>query len=331
MQCQLRYNRIYRHQMKEKELNNIIEKYLKGTASQGEIDALKKFEKFAESEASHSVFKSDLEKKSIAKDIYKNVKRAGKYNKSNFYKYAIAASIVVFISVFFFNNGRDSNHTSIVHNIVKEAKYGQKFEIILPDGSKVFLNSGSKIIYPEKFTKNSRAVTLEGEAFFDVIKNPKKPFVITSSNLKTTVLGTTFNVEAYSDVKDIKVTLATGKVSIDVAGKNVILFPAQQAIFNKKDQKIKTHKVDVVKYLDWKKNVLRFENATLGEAVKKLEKWYNVDIELENENLSECRFTGTFKNEDLKTVLESLIFVKQGMHYVITPNDKVILKGNCNN
>jgi ferric-dicitrate binding protein FerR (iron transport regulator) len=317
--------------MKEKELNNIIEKYLKGTASQGEIDTLKKFEKFAKNKITHSVFKSDLEKKSIKQDIFTNIKRSNISKKSNFHKYAIAASIVVFISVFVFNIKNGENQKSIVNNIVKEAKYGQKFEIILPDGSKVFLNSGSKIIYPEKFTKNSRAVTLEGEAFFDVIKNPKKPFVITSSNLKTTVLGTTFNVEAYSELKEIKVTLATGKVSIDVAGKNVILFPAQQAVFSKTNKIIKTHKVDLAKYLDWKNNVLRFENATLGEAVKKLEKWYNVDIELENENLSECKFTGTFKNEDLKTVLESLIFVKEGMNYVITPNNKVILKGNCNN
>ena len=319
--------------MHKKELDKIIEKYLKGTASQNEIDTLRRFEKLAESEISHPVFKSELEKKSIKQDIYKNVIRARRSKESHFYKYAIAASIVIFISVFIFNNNDNNtgNQTSIVKNIVKETKYGQKLEIILPDGSKAFMNSGSKIIFPEKFTDSIREITLEGEAFFDVVKDINRPFIITSNNLKTKVLGTTFNVEAYTDEKDIKVTLATGKVSIEAEGKKAILIPSEQVVFNKQDSKITTRKVDVNKYLDWKNGVLRFENVTLGEAANKLEKWYNVTIDFESEGLNNCVFTGSFKNEELKTVLESLIFVKQHMSYDIISDNKIILKGNCTN
>lgn len=102
-------------------------------------------------------------------------------------------------------------------------------------------------------------------------------------------------------------------------------------VFNKQSKQITTQKVDVKKYLEWKDGVLRFENEALGDAVKKLEKWYNVTITFDNKNLSNCTFTGIFKNERLQTILEHIVFVKKNVSYKFISEREILLKGNCNN
>lgn len=321
--------------MTQKEIDRIIEKYLQGKATKEEIKHIEQFEQFAENKMKNKAFRSKMEKGEIKDAIFRNV-QINVQEKPRFGPWLrIAASIAILVSVgigYYFNSlNTDAIETSTIAYVIKETTWGQKLDVRLPDGSIVKLNSGSKLKFPEKFMDSIRAITLVGEAYFDVVENKNKPFVITTNEITTTVLGTTFNVEAYSDETDIKVTLETGKVSINSTTENALLVPSEQAIFNKDKNTIKTQKVDVQKYLDWKNGVLRFEGATLGEAVKKLEKWYNVTMEFENENLAECEFTGAFKNEELTTVLKSLIFVKQNMNYDFVSNNKIILKGKCTN
>ena len=321
--------------MNEQEFRELLKKQQQGKLTKNEELLLGIFEGKLLNTNKDLVFKDDHHRRKIKEDIFFNISQSKKSRfKSRFIP--IAASIVLLISVsigsyFYTHSDIKIESTAIIKNITKETLWGQKMSVTLPDGSTVKLNVGSKLTFPETFSDSLRLVKLEGEAFFDVVKNPDKPFIIQSGDLKTTVFGTTFNIDAYSDEKDIKVTLATGKVSIEVDGKKAMLIPSEQVIFNKKEGEIITRKVNVNRYLDWKNGVLHFENVSLGEAANKLEKWYNVVIEFENEDLKKCMFTGTFKNEELTTVLESIIFVKQHMSYDIISNNKIILKGNCTN
>ena len=320
--------------MTQKEIDKIIEKYLQGKATQEEINLIEKLEQFAENKIQGKVFRGELEKDNVKEVIFENVQK-NVQEKPIFRTWlSIAASIAILISIgiyCFTSANNNTVETQAIAYITKETTLGQKSIVTLPDGSAVKLNSGSKITFPEKFTDSIREITLEGEAFFDVVKNESKPLIITSNKLTTTVLGTTFNVEAYPNKTDIKVTLATGKVSIDAEGKKAILIPSEQAIFNREKLNIVIKKVDIQKYLEWKDGMLRFENSTLTDAVEKLEKWYNVTIEFENRNLSNCTFTGVFKNERLQTILEHLAFVKQNVKYEFVSERKIILKGRCTN
>lgn len=320
--------------MTQKEIDKIIEKYIQGKATQEEINLIEKLEQFAENKIQGKVFRSELEKDNVKEVIFENVQK-NVQEKPIFRTWlSIAASIAILISIgiyCFTSANNNTVETQAIAYITKETTLGQNSIVTLPDGSAVKLNSGSRITFPEKFTDSIREITLEGEAFFDVVKNESKPLIITSNKLTTTVLGTTFNVEAYLNKTDIKVTLATGKVSIDAEGKKAILIPSEQAIFNREKLNIVIKKVDIQKYLEWKDGMLRFENSTLTDAVEKLEKWYNVTIEFENRNLSNCTFTGVFKNERLQTILEHLAFVKQNVKYEFVSERKIILKGRCTN
>ncbi|MCF7567984.1 DUF4974 domain-containing protein [Sabulilitoribacter arenilitoris] len=321
--------------MTQKELDKIIEKYLQEKATQEEINHIENLEQFAKNKIKDKVFRSKIEKEEIKDAIFRKVQK-NVQQKTNYRAWLrVAASIAILISIgigYYFNSvNENAIETQTIAYITKETTLGQKSIITLPDGSTVKLNSGSKITFPEKFSDSIRDISLEGEAFFEVVKNEHKPFVITSNKLTTTVLGTTFNVEAYTDKTDVKVTLATGKVSIYAEGEKAILIPSEQIVFNKEDKKIIKKKVDVQRYLEWKDGILRFENATLEKAVDKIEKWYNVTIEFENKNLSKCTFTGVFKNERLQTILEHLVFVKQNVKYEFVSERKIIIRGRCTN
>lgn len=321
--------------MTRKEIDTIIKNYLNGTATPEELRHLENLEQFAELKVKNTAFENENDKNELKKALFKSINKNTKKKSTEFIWLKIAASIILLVSMGIglnqYHTNKATTEKATVAYRTKQTSWGQKASITLPDGSVVKLNSGSKITFPEKFSDTLRAVTLEGEAFFDVVKDKNKPFIITSNNLTTSVLGTTFNVEAYQDETNIKVTLATGKVTINAEGKNALLIPSEQVVFNKQSKQITAQKVDVKKYLEWKDGVLRFENEALGDAVKKLEKWYNVTITFDNKNLSNCTFTGIFKNERLQTILEHIVFVKKNVSYKFISEREILLKGNCNN
>lgn len=198
--------------------------------------------------------------------------------------------------------------------LTKATGPGQKSTLVLSDGTQVRLNSGSEITYPQRFSQQNREVILEGEAFFDVKNDPGRPFIIHSTVLKTTVLGTSFNISAFPG-QDQHVTVATGRVKVEAPGEvsrqEVILSPAEQAYFDRTKGNLGTKKIDLVTVLAWKEGVLQFDKVTLEQAVKVLERWYNVRITLANEALKHCVIRGKYKDENLRNVLESLKFVNE--------------------
>lgn len=159
--------------------------------------------------------------------------------------------------------------------------YGNRSTINLSDGTKVWLNAGSRLIYPSKFVDNIREVYLVGEAFFNVEKNEDQPFVVKTSHVSVKVLGTQFNVSAYPEDNSIQTVLTEGSVEIIRADaglfeKGVVLQPGQLGLWHKKSKETKVYDVDVEYYTNWVEGIFSFENTDLNRIVKKLERYYNI-------------------------------------------------------
>lgn len=204
------------------------------------------------------------------------------------------------------------------------APKGEKAQFILPDGSKGFLNSGSSLRYYENFNKK-RLVQLEGEGFFDVIKNEKKPFTILTSELTVTVLGTRFNICAYNEEKAIRTTLESGsiKIGMNKLNKYLILMPGEQNIYYRDTKTSIINKVNTDLYTSWKESKLRFDDASFIDIIKKMERWYDVKINLDDEIKYTQRYTMTIKTESLKEMLD-LLSVTAPINYKIK-NDNVFI------
>ena len=237
---------------------------------------------------------------------------------------------------------RFSHETAVadteVAYVEKLNEYGQKSTISLPDGSQVKLNSGSKLVFPRSFAANTREVFLEGEAFFEVEKNPGRPFIVRSGDLVTTVLGTSFNIKAYPEEEAIAVTVATGKVKVrkDAATdestktthQEMELSPNQQAIYSLTGDGITKHDVDATKYLSWSNGTLHFEETRFEEVIITLSRWFDVEFEVVNEGLNDCLIIGEYKNASMHTVLESLKVVL-GIEYEFTEKGVKIDGRSC--
>lgn len=179
--------------------------------------------------------------------------------------------------------------------LVFETPRGEKSLVKLPDGSEVWLNANSRLVY-HSFSSNRRQVELKGEAFFKVARNEKAPFVVKTDECEVEVLGTTFNVMAYNEFGRKEITLLNGKVNIHIDGTEQVLKPGQALIL--KDHKVKIVEVNPLQASGWTENKFNFQNIPLSELMKRLENWYDVDITLDNSTGKEINFTGTFKNEE---------------------------------
>ena len=199
---------------------------------------------------------------------------------------------------------------------------GQKSKIFLPDGSIVYLNSNSKLTYPEKFTKGVRIVELSGEAFFEVEKDTLHPFSVRTANAITTALGTSFNVKAYKRSKKVKIALLTGQVKIEVpeSKKRVVLNPGQLATIDKENQNLSTNNFNYLETIAWKEGILYFNEMELNKAFRKLEQWYGVSFEFNSSPDESILVTGTFDNEYLSNVLKSLSYTVS-FNYSINGNE----------
>ena len=183
---------------------------------------------------------------------------------------------------------------------------GGQYQVTLPDGTKVWLNALSSLKYPTAFTGKYRTVMLTGEGYFEVAKNKNKPFKLTTAKQEISVLGTHFNVSAYADEPEIKTTLVEGGVAV----KNFsplatgVLKPGQQAVFH--GAAFDINKVDVEEYIAWKNGFFMFNNEGIKEAMQKLARWYDVEIEYDG-NFDGIYFGGSFsKHNNLQETLKIL-------------------------
>ncbi len=187
------------------------------------------------------------------------------------------------------------------------APLGSRVNFSLPDGSSGWLNSGSSLKYPTVFT-GTRDVELTGEAFFDIVKNKHKPFNVKTSDLNISVLGTQFNVTAYGGDTNSDVVLESGKVVLNRKGSDqmVEMKPNERVVYNSDQKVLKKSKVNSKKYSSWKEGKLVFRNDPIDEVVKRLSRWYNVDIEVNENQNNEFRLRATFENEEIEEVMRLL-------------------------
>lgn len=187
--------------------------------------------------------------------------------------------------------------TEPVYNTITTPKGGQ-YQVILPDGSTVWLNAASSLKFPTAFRDKARNVELDGEAYFEITKNKSMPFKVTVNNMKVEVLGTHFNVMAYQEESYLATTLLEGSVKISGSSDNVLLTPGHQAILNKGLSAIKVLSVDTEEAVAWKNGYFLFNNENIQSIMRKISRWYNVEVSYEG-NMNGRDFTGTisrFKN-----------------------------------
>lgn len=213
----------------------------------------------------------------------------------------------------------------VVSNLVQKSNpSGVKSKHILPDGSTVFLNAASSIEYPKTFGADVRLVKLQGEGFFQVVKDADRPFRVLAGELEVLVLGTTFNMN--TNLKSPEVALVEGKVKVAAVSsdRSLALAPGQMAIYNKDRQTFTATTFDAAYITGWKDGYLMFKDATLDEVVEKLHAWYGIEIAVANKSKSgEWSYTGSFKNESLENVLLSMSILRN-FDYVIK-NDSLMI------
>jgi len=185
---------------------------------------------------------------------------------------------------------------------------GGEYKMILDDGTEVWLNADSRLEFPDKFVAGTRKVKLVGEAYFSVTKDVQRPFIVSLNSMDIEVLGTEFNVSAYSNDTQIKTTLVEGKVSIKNGAEtenHKVLAPGEQASFDKNNNTIEVQKVDVNEFIAWKDGRFVFGYQQLGEITKVLERWYDVDFIFADENLRSIPFSGEFlRYDDISKIFE---------------------------
>lgn len=190
------------------------------------------------------------------------------------------------------------------------ASKGEKLVILLADGSRVWLNADSKLVYPDKFGGDERKVSLVGEAYFEIKKNSKMPFIVSADEMRIKVTGTKFNVCAYPSDKDITATLDEGKISIGSCQSNSPLFemlPGQTAVYEKESNKCVIRTNEYYKEdSNWKENRLAFRNTSLQDVLKVLSRQFNVTFSVSDTQIKSFTYTFISKNNDLGNILETI-------------------------
>ncbi len=253
---------------------------------------------------------SEMDEKHIAEGFNKVKARMNRSANSGivltFMRYA-AVILMALAGGYFLQTLTHSPETSMNEITVP---HGNRSLITLSDGSRVWLTNGSKLVYPDKFQENSREVVLEGEAYFTVAHNEKKPFVVSLGEHRVKVLGTEFSVMAYPGDNKMQVDLVSGKVQMDIStGKgnyeSFTLKPLHSVIYDKTSGKLTQAGIPDGFYSYWQKGIYSFKDERFESLATKIERIYGVEVIFEDEGLKQRTFTGTFGIDDnIYTMLE---------------------------
>jgi ferric-dicitrate binding protein FerR (iron transport regulator) len=258
-------------------------------------------------------------------------------------RWAAAAAILLFVVTIGMRMQNGGHKPGINNSNIVATKKGSKSNLVLPDGSKVWINSDSKISYEDGFGKTHRTLSLTGEAYFDVVKDPERPFIIHTSELDVKVLGTAFNVRAYPDESNSTTTLVRGSLQVKLNKHEqqvYILKPDEKLIVNKEPLlpvksthgleqeeiiKLKIVKTDSIPpEAQWTNNNLVFENKRLDEIALILSRWYGVSVVINgSDKMKAEKYNGFYDNQSIQNVLEALK-ISAGFSYKIENNTVLI-------
>lgn len=267
----------------------------------------------------------------------------------------VAASLLTFLLFFYQLPSPKKTHRLLAQNTVS-TRLGSKSKIQLPDGSQVWLNADSRIIYNESFGDSSREIQLTGEAYFDVIKDKNHPFIIHTSSIDVRVLGTALNIRSYANEKNTEAVLIRGSIEVILRNhpdKKIILQPNEKIVVQNgncivlpgafpagatgalhtvqnDDQPVMTlskahfrEKDSVATEVQWVKNKLAFDKEPLTEVALKIERWYAVKVLITKERLRHTEYSGVFEDESLRQVMEALRLTGS-FHYSIDKKEVII-------
>ncbi|GIZ07558.1 FecR family protein [Flavobacterium sp. UMI-01] len=308
--------------MKKEQFIELAEKYANGTATEEEMNTVESFYTAVQEKQKNLPIQLGENKKnkiydSIAATIFK--KKSSYFNSKRVLTMAASFLLVMGIGYAYLQTQSPTIIT------VTSAK-GERKEIQLADSSKVFLNANSSISYADNFKEN-RHLSLNGEAFFSVTKNPNKPFTVAANNLTTRVLGTSFNIKSTSKEKTI-VSVNTGKVlvtSLSNPNARFYLIKNQQVTMTENTHAQLTYH-NSEDLMAWTKNIIFLDNETLANTATILENWYDVKIDFENQSFTSETLSGKFKEEQLPHILSSIALLKNLEIEYLTPKHILIRK-----
>lgn len=264
------------------------------------------------------------------REVEKSTLRGTRINKILMKYPTIAAVLVlpiILFSIYFISN-QFSSETKYNKVIAEE---GQKSKIELPDGTKVWLNSGSQIEYPNNFGKRDRAIHLLGEAYFEVAKDKKHPFIVQSGKIQIRVLGTVFNLKAYPEENEIETTLFEGKIELMTSPENkkvskvIEMQPGQILSLDKEKNILRYKRFESEEVLAWTKNQLIFRDESFENMVREIERWYDIEIIYEEKDLSKQRLTVELYEGELINRLLDIIELTMNVECYVE-DDKIYIK-----
>lgn len=328
--------------MTKEEFLALIDKYLNGEASAEEEDLIAHF--FNAQETNHEIpLQEELSAEmwaGVRARLFPEQPNPARTKPRHHIgiKMLIAASLLLMISTlgwYGYREGLFSGKPAEVQWTTLTAGRGQKTVITLKDGTIVHLNSASTISYPEVFAPQERVLRLTGEAYFDVAPDAKRPFIIYTGNITTRVLGTSFNIQAFPE-ENISITVTTGKVRVtaqpaaaNTQAAEVVLTPSQQAIYNLQQNSITTAEVDLQQFVAWKESTLKFKDTSLDQVAITLERWYDVNIVFDSEDIKRCRINGQYQDQSLYSVLKSVQFMYNIDYRFIDQNHVMFYGKGC--
>jgi ferric-dicitrate binding protein FerR (iron transport regulator) len=232
----------------------------------------------------------------------------------------IAAILIVGFGVFW-----SSKQKFFEKEEVKWISYSAvgKERIILPDFTVIFMNAGATVQYPEKFTEQNRTIKFEGEAYFEVKKNPQQPFVIETTNSITKVLGTAFNLRAIPDESIEIISVTEGKVQFSTKkAESIDLEKGEKGTFDKTKTQLKKETISEKNFLAWKTGKFEFDNVALSDALRELSLFYKVNLRIKNDSLNQLKLTAKYDSLSLNDLIDIL---KLTLNVEIEKQDQVYL------
>jgi len=256
------------------------------------------------------------------------LKKKSKNNRRLFLRIASVIMIPLLLTTYFFYSDGLDNSTPTQFTAYGASAKEQK-QITLADGTIVWLNAESKIVVSDKYNNTERRISLYGEAFFDVVKNKNKPFIVeTASGIKVKVLGTTFNVKSYSSEKNVETTLVTGKVELydqKEITPLLTLSPKQKATFSKKEKQLSVAEVSTENITSWKSGKLIFDKTPLAEFALNIERWYGVKVIITSNRFKDYAFSGEIDRYNTIEDIIKILKVSSNLNCSFNKNTNTLL------
>lgn len=276
----------------------------------------------------------DIDSEKIILNINKRIKNSKpsqiKLNLRRLLPYAAMLVMVIGFVVFQRVNNKKNQVEPYLTNKYTSVivENGQRSKVVLPDSTIVWLNSGTTLSYSDNFSQNKRNVILNGQAFFQVAHDKNNPFSVQCNDLIISVLGTKFDVDAYPETGKVSVVLESGKVKLShkqISTFNYLMTPGELADYDIVENKINISHPDISRYTSWKDGALIFKNDPMKLVIEKLERWYNVDIHVKDQEVYNSIFTGTIRNESYEQIFRLIEFSCPVNCHIINNSGSVLI------